>query len=933
LTWQSNRWSDIEMGFFASPWSYLNPRPATLKSHLLKLILVGVLPLLVFSIGMVTLLARQERAAMERGLVETTRALTVALDKEFESSITALRGLASSEHLGIGDDIGFYDVCLRVLKSQPEWKKIIFLDAAAKPLFSTANMPGLGVAAAIERETLDVVLRTGKAAVSNLFNAGTNDASVSIYVPVLRAYKVKFVIAAVLEPEAFSDILKRQKISAAWVGTIIDRNRTIVARSRNQENFIGKSAGAQPRRSYDRVAEGWLEGPVRPDGERSYVAYSQSSSTGWSVTLTVPAAEVNALYYRSLLSMGGAGIVFLSAGLLVALIFAQRVSAPVKELSAMADALGNGRPLPNPAAAGLIEIDALAEDLKLAAKLLEQRSHERDKVEATLREKEESLQRHADLMQLTGEAIFGWEIDGSVIYWNRGAENLYKIPSGEAIGRSSHEVLSRLFPDIASDIKPMLKNSGEWIGEVKHVAEDGRQLTVERHVHLVRERNGRRLVLESDRDITSRKRFVQRLSTEHAVTRILSESATMSEAMGRILQAIGEGLEWEIGRLWLVSETKQLLECRETWRVTSKQSLASVQPAPLLRGVSLPGKVWSTEEPLWLGNVAEASDFDPECFALAENLRSAFAFPIKLHNDILGVIEFFSGEIREPEEDLLKTVSAMGDEIGQFVERMRTEAALRDSEDHLRRQAQELEQQLVASGRLVAIGELTASMAHEFNNPLGIIIGFAQGLLDDVNPDDPNYHHIEIIAEEAQRCEKIIQELLEFGRPKNTDIVAVDVKEVIDKTLELVSSLAAKSNVETTTQVATGLPLVHGDPQQLQQVLLNLSLNAVDAMPQGGTLSVGAGVEPAQQLVITVRDTGYGIDPVMLTKIFQPFFTAKKRRGLGLGLPICDRIVKAHGGKISVASVLGQGTIFKIHLPLHRTTDEKGALVDICSDS
>jgi signal transduction histidine kinase len=304
-----------------------------------------------------------------------------------------------------------------------------------------------------------------------------------------------------------------------------------------------------------------------------------------------------------------------------------------------------------------------------------------------------------------------------------------------------------------------------------------------------------------------------------------------------------------------------------------------------------------------------------------------------LHNDILGVIEFFSGEIREPEEDLLKTVSAMGDEIGQFVERMRTEAALRDSEDHLRRQAQELEQQLVASGRLVAIGELTASMAHEFNNPLGIIIGFAQGLLDDVNPDDPNYHHIEIIAEEAQRCEKIIQELLEFGRPKNTDIVAVDVKEVIDKTLELVSSLAAKSNVETTTQVATGLPLVHGDPQQLQQVLLNLSLNAVDAMPQGGTLSVGAGVEPAQQLVITVRDTGYGIDPVMLTKIFQPFFTAKKRRGLGLGLPICDRIVKAHGGKISVASVLGQGTIFKIHLPLHRTTDEKGALVDICSDS
>ena len=710
------------MGFFASLGSYFNSQPATLRSHLRKLTLVGVLPLLVFSIGMVALLARQERAAMERGLVETTRALTVALDKEFESSITALRGLASSEHLGIGDEIGFYDVCLRVLKSQPEWKKIIFLDATAKPLFSTDYAPGSGVPAAIERETLDVVLRTGKATVSNLFNAGFDGTTVSIYVPVLRAEKVKFVIAAVLGPEAFTDILKRQKIPAAWVGTVIDRNSTIVARSRNQEGYIGKSAGADRKRSHGAAAEGWLEGPVRPDGERSYVAYSQSSSTGWSVTLTVPAAEVDALYYRSLLSMGGAGIVFLVAGLLVALIFARRVSAPMKELSAMADALGKGRPLPSPASAGLIEIDALAGDLKLAAKLLEQRSHERDRVEATLREKEESLQRHADLMQLTGEAIFGWEIDGSVIYWNRGAENLYKISSAEAIGRSSHEVLSRLFPGVAFDLKPMLKNSIEWIGEVKHMTEDGRQLIVERHVHLVRERNGRRLVLESDRDITSRKNFVQRLSTEHAVTLILSESATMSEAMGRILQAIGEGLEWDIGRLWLVDETKQFLECRESWHVTSKRRLAALEPAPLRRGVSLPGKVWNTEEPLWLGKVAEAPDFDPEYFALAENLRSAFAFPIKLHNDILGVIEFFSGEMREPDDDLLKTVRAMGDEIGQFVERMHAEAALRESEDNLRRQAQELEQQLVASGRLVAIGELTASMAHEFNNPLGIII-------------------------------------------------------------------------------------------------------------------------------------------------------------------------------------------------------------------
>ena len=162
---------DVEMVSFADLLSRLRAQPITLKSYLLKLVLAGVLPLLVFSIGMVVLLARQKQAALERGLVETTRALTVALDKEFESSITALKGLASSEHLGIGDVVGFYDVSFRVLESQPAWKKIILLDAAGNQIFSTTSPVGATVPAVIERETLDVVLRNGRPAVSNLFNA------------------------------------------------------------------------------------------------------------------------------------------------------------------------------------------------------------------------------------------------------------------------------------------------------------------------------------------------------------------------------------------------------------------------------------------------------------------------------------------------------------------------------------------------------------------------------------------------------------------------------------------------------------------------------------------------------------------------------------------------------------------------------------------
>jgi signal transduction histidine kinase len=489
-----------------------------------------------------------------------------------------------------------------------------------------------------------------------------------------------------------------------------------------------------------------------------------------------------------------------------------------------------------------------------------------------------------------------------------------------------------LFPAIDFDLKPPLEDTGEWIGEVKHVVRDGRQLIVERHVRLVRERSGRALVLESNRDITGRKQFVQRLSTEHAVTLVLSESTTLKEAMGRILQAIGEGLEWEFGRFWIVNEDRRSIECFASWQSPKKHFSNSADTAAgLVCGAGLPGKVWANEEPVWIPDVVNDFDFHRGSFRAPENLHGAFAFPVKVRSEVLGVIEFFSTEIREPDEDLKKMVRAIGDEIGQFVERMRAEAALRHSEDNLRRQAQELEQQLVASGRLVAIGELTASMAHEFNNPLGIIIGFAQGLLGDMEPNDPNYHHIEIIIEEAQRCERIVQELLEFGRPKNTEFVEIDVKEVIDKTLDLVSSLAAKNHVEATSEIPAELPRIHADPQQLQQVLLNLTLNALDAMPHGGRLTVGTS-NSAAHLVISVTDTGYGIDADALPRIFQPFFTAKKRRGLGLGLPICDRIVKSHGGKISVESHEGKGTRFEIHLPLSRKTAAQNDAEEIARD-
>jgi PAS domain S-box-containing protein len=276
-----------------------------------------------------------------------------------------------------------------------------------------------------------------------------------------------------------------------------------------------------------------------------------------------------------------------------------------------------------------------------------------------------------------------------------------------------------------------------------------------------------------------------------------------------------------------------------------------------------------------------------------------------------------AGPLRDSQQRVLGCLFTLND----ISERKRTEDALRQSEEKLRRQAQELEQQLIASGRLVSLGEITASMAHEFNNPLGIVMGFTQDLMTETDPSHPHYRSLRIIDEESKRCEKIIRDLLQFARPKSTDLCPTEVKQVLEKTLGLVTNHLYKQKIEASTQIEEALPKIYADPQELEQVLVNLYFNAIDAMPDGGALTVGAklGLGAAgvpQEVIISVSDTGFGIAPEDLPKIFQPFFTAKKKSGLGLGLPICDRIIKNHGGRIKVESQPGQGTTFEIYLPV-----------------
>jgi PAS domain S-box-containing protein len=889
-------------------------QPISLNAYLIRLIIGALGPLLLFSIFMMVLFARQEQANRRRGLESTARALALAIDQEVKFSLTNLEALATSEPLDVGALSDFKSSAKRFLETQESWNSLTLFDPQGNRLATIAK-PLVVEVTNISRESLASIKRSRLPMISDFPSVDTRNSGIRIHVPVMRDKTIVYVLSAAIEPRVFTEILARQQIPKDWVGTVYDSKRIIIARSRDAGVFVGTPVGPLLKQTNVLGDEQFLHG-ITAEGISAYAAVSRSQLTGWFFALTVPSSEVNAILYRSLAMVGGGGLALLFIGLGVALTFARRASKSIKELSTAAHDLGRGQTVTFPANSPIAELDRLAGEMERAARLLREREEERDRVEAALRKQEEDLQRQADLLNLANEAIFARQLDSRIIYWNRGAVELYGYPPDEAIGSLSHELLGTEFPKGWDHFGASLIETGEWSGELTQRTKHGRRIDVESRFKLIDDRAGSQVILECNRDITQRKRSARRQATEHQVTLALAEAEIPEAAWGKIIEITGAGLDWDAGTFWMVDKKSQMLECVKTWRDPAK-NLGGCETRPALaRGMGLAGRVWQSEAPIWIADIIKEASTLQLSLPAEDNIRAVFAFPIKLRNEVLGVIEFCSTSLRELDDDVVRTTQAIGGEIGQFAERMRAEAALRQSEENLRNQAQQLEQQLLASGRLVAVGELTASMAHEFNNPLGIILGFAQGLLDSMDASDPNYHHVQIIAEEAKRCEKLVQELLEFGRPKSADFVLTDVEQIIERTINLVQPHAAKNKVQTAIEIEAGLPQMYADPQQLQQILLNLSLNAVDAMPKGGMLTVGAALDSADGMIITVADTGIGIDADVLPRIFQPFFTSKKRRGLGLGLPICDRIVKSHGGKIVVDSRPGQGTTFELHLPL-----------------
>ena len=229
-----------------------------------------------------------------------------------------------------------------------------------------------------------------------------------------------------------------------------------------------------------------------------------------------------------------------------------------------------------------------------------------------------------------------------------------------------------------------------------------------------------------------------------------------------------------------------------------------------------------------------------------------------------------------------------------------------------------LEARMHQSEKLSAVGQLAAGVAHEINNPLGVILGFSQGMARQLKPGDALELPIRSIEREALRCKALVQNLLTFARTSHSDRAPMDVNQTIEQSLSLIAPQAKIARVAVTTRLAPALPPVLGNKNQLEQVIMNLAKNAIDAMPAGGALVLSTElVEEAPHSWIFLRfiDDGSGIPAAVLPKIFDPFFTTKPiGQGTGLGLSLVSEIVQKHSGEISVESRPGR-TEFTVKLP------------------
>jgi PAS domain S-box-containing protein len=550
-------------------------------------------------------------------------------------------------------------------------------------------------------------------------------------------------------------------------------------------------------------------------------------------------------------------------------------------------------------------------------------------VATEVRARRDAEERFRRIVETAMEGV--WEVDaeGRTVYANRRLEEMFGYGAGEMMGLRALDLVAPGGEEEAL---------AEWEKRRRGVANAGSDGELE-----MRRKDGSTFWIQStatpmhdaDRtfvgacamvtDATSRREAERALHagearriTELEVVRV---RATLEEAYPRLLETIGKGLHWDTGALWLVDTDANALRCASLWRQESiGPEFASVTSRLTFSpGVGLPGRVWTSGEAAWVSDVSADRNFPRELTAAESGLNTGFAFPVLIGSECIGVADFYCRRRRPVEPDVVEGASAIGSQIGLFVNRKRGE----EERGIILQREQLARQEAEAANR--AKDEFLATLSHELRTPLNAIVGWAHLLRTGQLDAGAAGRAIAVIDRNARAQSQIIADVLDVSKivmgKLRLAVGPVAMAPVVDSAIEALRPAADAKGVRIETAFDPNEALVSGDADRLRQVAWNLLSNAVKFTPQGGRVLVqirrtGSHVE------LRVEDTGAGVPSEFLPHVFERFrqsdqSTTRRHGGLGLGLALVRHLVELHGGSVSASSAgENKGAAFAVRLPL-----------------
>ena len=443
----------------------------------------------------------------------------------------------------------------------------------------------------------------------------------------------------------------------------------------------------------------------------------------------------------------------------------------------------------------------------------------------------------------------------------------------------------------------------------------------------------------------------------YSMTSLSASDSSADAILEQCLDMVCEYVGWPVGHLYVqASDGTGELEPTTIWHLDDPDKFTDFRAVTLRTrfapGVGLPGRVLSSGEPLWIPDVQLDDNFPRNQIGEDIGVRGAFGIPIKIGSETVAVLEFFSETVEDPNQHVLDVMAMVGSQFGRVLDRRRLDEALREANEELESRVADrtvelsganesleesnnrLEETLVElrntqehvaqQERLSALGTMASGIAHDFNNALSPILGYSGFLLEDADQfDETTVKYLRVISTSAEDAAAVVGRLKDFYRQREGSelMMPVDINDVVARVISLTQprwrdmAQAKGIDIQLTTQLADNLPEVSGDEAELRTALGNVVFNAVDAMPDGGTITLRT-YQDGEEIVLEVTDTGTGMSDDVLRRAMEPFFSTKDDQGTGMGLAMVYGTLQRHNGKLEVQSEVGQGTSVGFRLPI-----------------